>query len=127
VNIGRAARQQLVDPRALARHESQESADPLDVFAFPHAPRHDDGDVGIGDVEAFVQHLRRHERSQLPFAEACDRIRPFPRSDVAGQRHDQVLDVPPVPGFDAPPLPAGLPPSGEQALPSNTSVAIRAL
>jgi hypothetical protein len=44
------------------------------VLALPEGAAHDDGDVGVWDIEALVEYPRRHERPEVPAAEALQCI-----------------------------------------------------
>ena len=78
---------QLVDERPLARAGAQQPADALDVLALAHSPGDDDPDLGVGDVDPFVEDLRRDQRPQRPGAKAVQhllRARSRPMSQVSG-------------------------------------------
>ena len=51
----------------------------------------DDADVGVGNVQAFVQHTRGDERTQDAGTKSLEDGVAFFPADVAGDRHDQVL------------------------------------
>jgi hypothetical protein len=63
----------------------------LDVLALAHAAGDHDADLGVGDVDPLVEHLRRDQRPQRTGAEGRQRRLPLAAADVAGERHDQVL------------------------------------
>src|SRR5450631_3278946 len=80
----------LVDERPLARAGAKQPADALNVLALAHSPGDHDTHLGVGDVDPFVEHLRRDQRPKRPGAKAVEDILALCPSDVAGQRHDQV-------------------------------------
>jgi hypothetical protein len=90
-DVGSAAREQLVNARSFAWCWSEQSPDALNVFSLAESARDDDRDVGVRNIEAFVEDPSRHERPELPLPESSDRFGSFRRSDVTRQRHDEVL------------------------------------
>ncbi len=62
-------------PRKAQSASRQEAADPLNVLALAMRPAYNDGDVGVGDVDAFVEDARRDHGSQLPAPESLERRR----------------------------------------------------
>jgi hypothetical protein len=61
------------------------------VLALPEGAAYNHGDVRVGDVEALVEYPRRHERPEVPAAEALQHVITLWAADVARQRHDEVL------------------------------------
>ncbi len=49
----------------------------------PNLTRHDDGDIGIGNVEALVENLSGDQGAQLAFPETRQGVRAFLGPDVA--------------------------------------------
>src|SRR5690606_21090079 len=70
VGLRRPRRDELVEQRALVTLAPQDAPQPLHVLAHRTAAADDDRDVGVGDVDAFVQHLRSHDRSIATRGEA---------------------------------------------------------
>jgi hypothetical protein len=82
---------ELVDDRLFPRPGAEETSHPLHMLPLAQPPRDDDPDLGVGDVETFVEHLGGHQSSNLASAEASQSILAFPPADVAGERHDEVF------------------------------------
>jgi hypothetical protein len=61
------------------------------MFALALAACHDDANLGVGNVQAFVEHLGRNQGAQLALFEQAQGALAFLAADVAGERHDQVL------------------------------------
>lgn len=61
------------------------------MLTLPQSAAHDDGDVGVGNIEALIEYPRRHERSEVSAAKALQRVITLCEADVAGQRHDEML------------------------------------
>jgi len=61
------------------------------VLTLPERATHNHGDVGVRDVEALVEHPRRHERPEVSVAEALQNVITLWAADVARERHDEVL------------------------------------
>jgi hypothetical protein len=81
----------LIHDGTLALARSQQSTHSLHVFSLSEGAAHDNGDVGVRDVEALVEYPRRHERPEVPAAEALQHVITLWPADVARQRHDEML------------------------------------
>ena len=64
------------DAGALA---AQDAAHALDHLAPGPARAHDDAEVGVGHVDAFVEHAGRGDGVELPVAEVVEDLAPLPR------------------------------------------------
>src|SRR5450755_2356034 len=62
--FARALDDQLVDQRPFPLAWTQQSPDALQVLPLAQASGHHDPDLSVGDVDPFVEHLRRDERPQ---------------------------------------------------------------
>src|SRR5262249_35872526 len=90
---------ELIDQRALPRPRSEQTPHALHVLALAERPTHDDGHVGIRNIEPLVEHARGHQRAQLSGAEPQEDLLALLAADVAGERHDDVLARDGVCGF----------------------------
>ena len=77
VDLRRLRRDELVEKSPLAVPLAKDSAQPLHVFADRTAPGKDDGDVRIGDIDPFVQHLRGDDRTERPQGEVAKDLASF--------------------------------------------------
>src|SRR5262245_521210 len=68
---------ELVEDGALAVFRAQDSAEALDVLAHGAAAAEDDGDVGVGDVDAFVQDFGGDDGAVATVGEALEGFAAF--------------------------------------------------
>ena len=61
------------------------------MFALALAARDDDADLGVGHVQAFIEHLGRDQGAQLALFEKGQGPLALLAADVTGERHDEVL------------------------------------
>ena len=73
---------ELIDERALSRCGAQHAAHALHVLAGPVQPPCDHRDVGVGDIEPFIEHLRRDDGANLPSSESCEHVLALGAPDV---------------------------------------------
>ena len=73
------------DPRSLA---AQDAAHALDHLAPGAARAHDDAEVRVGHVDAFVEHAWRGNRIELPIAEIVEDLAPLSPRGGAGDQVD---------------------------------------
>src|ERR1700690_3040212 len=90
-DLARLLDDQLVDQRALPLARSQQATNALHVLALAHPPGDHDSNLGVRDIDPFVEDLGRDQRAQAAVPETGQHLLAFGASDVAGQRHDQVL------------------------------------
>src|SRR5437773_3175422 len=76
---------------ALAFERPQQAPYALHVLALAEGTAHDDRDISVGDVDSLVQHPCRYEGPERPLAESHEHLFALPSTDVASERHDQVL------------------------------------
>ena len=81
----------LIDHGTLALARPQQPTHSLHVFSLSEGAAHDNGDVGVRDVEALVEYPCRHERSEVAVTEALQHVITLWPADVARQRHDEML------------------------------------
>src|SRR5439155_26475473 len=85
------ATHELVHERALSFARPQQATDTLHMLALAERTADDDRDIGVGHVDPFVQHPRRHQGPERSLAESRERLLALLSADVAGERHDQML------------------------------------
>ena len=83
------------DPRALA---AQDATHPLDHLAPRAARAHHDAEVGVGHVDAFVEHARRGDGVELPVAQVVEDLTALPPGGRAGDQVDRHQRIQPVDG-----------------------------
>jgi len=85
-DLGRAPRDELVDQRAFSGCRSEQTAHALDMLPLAERAPNDDADVGVGNVQAFVQNTRGDERTQDAGTKSLGGRRRVLPADVAGDR-----------------------------------------
>src|SRR5947208_11860376 len=90
-DLGGLATHELVHQGALSFARPQQAPYALHVLALAEGTAHDDRDIGVGDVDSLVQHPCRYEGPERSLAESHEHLFALPSTDVASERHDQVL------------------------------------
>src|SRR6266403_3509382 len=85
------ATHELVHQGALSFARPQQAPYALHVLALAEGTAHDDRDISVGYVDSLIQHPRRYESPERSLAESHERLFALRSTDVAGERHDQVL------------------------------------
>ncbi len=83
------------DPGALA---AQDATHPLDHLAARAARAHDDAEVRVGHVDAFVEHAGRGDGVELPVAQVVEDLPTLPPGRRAGDQVDRHQRIQPVDG-----------------------------
>src|SRR2546425_12407098 len=90
-DLGGPATHELVHQGALSFAGPQQAPYALHVLALAEGTAHDDRDISVGDVDSLVQHPCRYEGPERSLAESHEHLFALPSTDVASERHDQVL------------------------------------
>src|SRR5437667_8651138 len=90
-DLGGLATHELVHQGALSFARPQQAPYALHVLALAEGTAHDDRDISVGYVDSLVQHPCRHEGPERSLAESHEHLFALPSTDVASERHDQVL------------------------------------
>src|SRR5437870_1801596 len=90
-DLGGLATHQLVHQGALSLERPQQAPHALHVLALAECTAHDDRDISFGYVDSLVQYPCRYEGPERSLTESRDHLFALPSTDVAGERHDQVL------------------------------------
>src|SRR5436190_14328019 len=90
-DLGGLATHQLVHQGALSLERPQQAPYALHVLALAECTAHDDRDISFGYVDSLVQYPCRYEGPERSLTESRDHLFALPSTDVAGERHDQVL------------------------------------
>src|SRR3989441_5031319 len=90
-DLGGLATHELVHQGALSFARPQQAPYALHVLALAEGTAHDDRDISVGHVDSLVQHACRYEGPERPLAESHEHLFALPSTDVASERHDQVL------------------------------------
>src|SRR5438093_1943133 len=90
-DLGGLATHQLVHQGALSLERPQQAPYALHVLALAECTAHDDRDISGGYVDSLVQYPCRYEGPERSLAESREHLFALPSTDVAGERHDQVL------------------------------------
>ena len=93
VSLANMITKRAATPGALA---AQDAAHPLDHLAAGAARAHDDAEVGVGHVDAFVEHPGRRDGVELAHAEIVEDLPPLPACGRAGDEVDRDMRVEPV-------------------------------
>src|SRR5438128_962587 len=90
-DLGGLATHELVHQGALTFERPQQAPYALHVLALAEGTAHDDRDISVGYVDSLVQHPCRYEGPERSLAESHEHLFALPSTDVASERHDQVL------------------------------------
>src|SRR5438093_2414294 len=90
-DLGGLATHQLVNQSALSLERPQQAPYALHVLALAERTAHDDRDISVGYIDSLIQYPCRYEGTERPLTESREHLFALPSSDVAGERHDQVL------------------------------------
>src|SRR5437879_2820228 len=90
-DLGGPATHELVHQGALSFERTQQAPYALHVLALAEGTAHDDRDISVGYVDSLVQHPSRYEGPERSLAESHEHLFALPSTDVASERHDQVL------------------------------------
>src|SRR2546428_8619287 len=90
-DLGGLATHELVHQGALSFARQQQAHYALHVLALAEGTAHDDRDISVGHVDSLVQHACRYEGPERPLAESHEHLFALSSTDVASERHDQVL------------------------------------
>src|SRR6266566_2287101 len=106
-DLGGLATHELVHQGALSFARPQQAPYALHVLALAEGTAHDDRDISVGYVDSLVQHPCRYEGPERSLAKSHEHLFALPSTDVARERHDQVLageaeGVERTPPFDGP-------------------------
>src|SRR2546425_652154 len=90
-DLGGLATHELVYERTLSFTRPQQASYALHVLALAECTAPDDRDISLGHVDSLVQHPCRYEGPERSLAESPEHLFALSSTDVASERHDQVL------------------------------------